>query len=86
MAKATCERCGFEWEAQNFKKNPTLCSSCRAVKVKTVHTIHGKCVPHQGEFAKDDVTPLDDNGNPVHPGGRTCGFSDCIHPKHWIRD
>lgn len=33
-------------------------------------------------FAKDDVTPVDDDGNPVLPGFRVCGHLDCVNSEH----
>ena len=86
MPIITCERCGFEWEVTNPRKNSNLCSSCRAKKVSTVYTTFGKCVPWHGEYAKDLVTPIDDKGFPVLPGERKCHHSDCVNPRHVIKE
>ena len=82
MAKRRCDRCGYEWESKNARRAPTLCSSCRAIPVQTVHSIFGKCVPWQGRYAEDLVTPIDGNGDPVLPGVRKCRHFDCVNPKH----
>jgi len=33
---------------------------------------------------KDEVTPVDDDGNVVLPGVRSCGHTDCVAPYHVI--
>jgi hypothetical protein len=86
MPTAVCQRCGFEWDLTSVRKDVVLCSSCRAVKVLTVHGIGGKCLPHHGHFAEDMVTPLDHQGEIVMPGGRTCHHSDCVNPRHHIKE
>ena len=86
MPVVTCERCGYEWTINSIRKDTILCSSCRATKVLTVHTIHGKCVPWHGEFAKDMVTPIDHQGELVMPGKRSCGHADCVNPRHHIKE
>ena len=53
--------------------------------MQTVHTEKGKCLPWHGGFAKDDVTPLDDDGRLVLPGVRGCGHNDCVNPSHIIK-
>jgi len=82
MPMLKCERCGFEWHVNTIRKPTSLCHSCRARKVQTVHTPEGKCVPWHGHFAEDDITPVDDDGNPVFPGVRRCGNTDCVAPNH----
>jgi len=84
MATITCTRCGFEWTVNTIRRNPNLCTSCRARKVQTVHTKQGKCIPWHGNFAADQVTPVDDYGNPVMPGIRACGNQDCVAPSHCV--
>jgi len=85
MPRIQCERCGFEWDLNSTRQKTVLCASCRARKVQTVHTKKGKCLPWHGGFAKDDVTPLDDDGQPVLPGVRSCGHNDCVNPSHIIK-
>lgn len=82
MPVITCERCGFQWELNSTRQKTVLCASCRARKVQTVHTAKGKCLPWHGNFASDDITPVDDNGFPVLPGVRRCGHNDCCNPAH----
>ena len=82
----TCERCGYEWTVNSIRRNSRLCTSCRARKVQTVHTKEGKCIPWHGRFAEDQITPIDDDGNPVLPGIRICHHYDCCAPSHVIPD
>ena len=84
MAVVQCERCGFEWSVSSVRRRAIFCSSCRARKVQTVHSDAGKCLPWAGHFAKDEVTPVDDDGNPVFPGVRSCGNTDCVAVAHVI--
>lgn len=83
MATLQCERCGYEWEVNAVRKDVNHCQSCRARKVQTVHTGKGKCIPWHGHFDRNQVTPVDDDGAPVMPGGRSCGNQDCVAPGHW---
>jgi len=82
MATIECERCGYLWEINAIRKRVNLCVSCRARKVQTVHTGQGKCIPWHGYFARDEMTPVDDDGKPVLPGERSCGRKDCVAPGH----
>ena len=84
MPEVQCERCGYRWTVSSRRGKVILCASCRARKVQTVHTKEGKCLPWHGGFAGDDVTPLDDYGQPVLPGVRSCGHNDCVNPSHII--
>jgi len=59
------------------------CASCRARPARTVHSVDlGKCKPWRGFFDVDEVTPVDDEGEPFLPGERICGNSDCVSPQH----
>jgi len=71
----TCKRCGYVWETE--KTRPKLCSSCRYKPSQ----YDGDCIPHLGEFAPDQITPLDEEGN-IISGFRTCGKADCINANH----
>lgn len=82
MGVRECERCGFVWELSSSRQKTMLCASCRAKKVQTVHTRKGKCIPWHGNFAADEVTPVDDNGDPFLPGVRLCGHNDCCNISH----
>lgn len=84
MPGVQCERCGIEWQVNSIRKKVVFCASCRARKVQTVHSVEGKCLPWHGFFAADDITPVDDNGEPVFPGVRGCGNNDCCNHKHII--
>lgn len=86
MQVIQCERCGFEWQLSSSRQKTILCSSCRAKKVQTVHTKRGKCIPWHGGFAADDVTPVNENGEPILPGVRRCGNNDCVSPSHIERE
>lgn len=86
MPRIECERCGFEWELNSSRQKTVLCTSCRAVKVQTVHTKKGKCLPWHGNFAADEATPLDDDGVAVLPGVRACGHNDCVNPSHITKE
>jgi len=44
-----------------------------------------KCIPHQGEFFEDGVTPMSD-GTAILPGKRICNHSDCVNPKHILKE
>jgi hypothetical protein len=50
--------------------------------MKTVNTDNGKCFPWQGQFARDEMTPVDDEGEPIFPGVRRCGNNDCCNVEH----
>jgi hypothetical protein len=84
MKRVECERCGMEWQVASIRRKVILCQSCRAKKVQTVQSPHGKCLPWAGHFAADEVTPVDDEGQPVLPGVRACGKADCVSPRHII--
>jgi hypothetical protein len=86
MPVITCERCGFEWTVNTIRNKTSLCSSCRARKVQTVHTSHGKCLPWHGNFDPDQITPVDDDGQPILPGIRLCSNHDCVAPSHILAD
>ena len=74
-----CLRCGFVWMLHTSRKNDNeYCSSCRYRKRSKV----GECIPWQGHYAEDFVTPIDDDGNEVLPGKRKCGHKDCVSPSH----
>ena len=47
-------------------------------------TDDGKCFPWAGRFAADEVTPVDDDGQPMFPGVRGCGHNDCVNVAHVI--
>lgn len=59
-----------------------LCSSCRATRAKTVNGPLGKCQPWHGDFAGDELTPVDEDGVVVLPGVRKCGRKDCVNSDH----
>ena len=84
MVRVQCERCGMEWQVNSIRRKTILCQSCKARKVQTVHSPQGKCLPWSGHFARDEITPVDDDGNPVFPGVRSCGNNDCVSPKHVV--
>ena len=42
----------------------------------------GKCFPWHGDFAEDEVTPVDDEGVAILPGVRKCGKQDCVNSEH----
>lgn len=84
-----CLRCGIEdvngQIAKRVERHTTqLCSSCRARPAEMVDSDLGKCVPHKGDFDLNTNTPLDDYGNAVMPGHRTCNHADCVEPSHVI--
>jgi hypothetical protein len=85
MPRVQCERCGFEWQVSSRRGKVILCASCRARKVQTLTlTDDGKCFPWAGRFAADEVTPVDDDGQPMFPGVRGCGHNDCVNVAHVI--
>ena len=45
-----------------------------------------KCIPWQGEFDKETLAIPIFDGQPVLPGIRSCGHSDCTNPNHVIGD
>jgi hypothetical protein len=84
MPVVQCERCGYEWGVSSRRGRIILCASCRARKVQTISVTEGKCFPWAGYFGADEITPVDDDGNPVFPGVRSCGHNDCCNPQHVI--
>ena len=42
----------------------------------------GKCFPHHGDFAEDEITPVDGEGVAILPGVRKCGRQDCVNVEH----
>jgi hypothetical protein len=58
-----------------------FCASCRAKPAAVVQYGKLKCIPHQGSFADDEITPMSD-GTAVLPGKRICNHLDCVNPKH----
>jgi hypothetical protein len=85
MPRVQCDRCGFEWQVSSRRGKVILCASCRARKVQTLTlTDDGKCFPWAGRFAADEVTPVDDDGQPMFPGVRGCGHNDCVNVAHVI--
>jgi hypothetical protein len=42
----------------------------------------GDCLPWHGSFDVDLVTPIDEDGNEVMPGLRSCGKRDCVNSNH----
>jgi hypothetical protein len=82
VLKNTCNRCGFIWNIRQPRFVDGLCSSCLAKQEKVLRTGRLACQPWQGRFARDDVTPVNQNGEPVLPGHRLCKNSDCVNPKH----
>ena len=50
--------------------------------MKTVNSSEGKCFPWHGYFGADEVTPVDEEGNPYLPGVRRCGNNDCCNTDH----
>ena len=81
--KVICEQCGWSWVVNLEKRNRTdlLCFSCRAKPSNVIQYGGLRCVPWNGDFADDMVTPVL-NGEPFMPGERVCKHSDCVNPKH----
>lgn len=81
--KVVCARCGHKWTVNRPKMGRTdlLCRSCRATKQNVIEANGFKCLPWQGEFAADLVTPML-NGNIYLPGNRICGNRDCTNINH----
>lgn len=75
-----CERCGIMWEPGN-RKRAKWCPSCRTRRSSTV----GDCIPWQGNFGYDMVTPVTDTGQIVKPGVRLCGHADCVNSGHIVK-
>jgi hypothetical protein len=83
-----CQRCGITDDSTAtaryfFRTKLKLCSSCRAVPRFQVKTAAGWCRPWKGE-TDDNWNPIDNNGNLVMPGIRSCGYKDCMHEDHVI--
>jgi len=79
MEYVSCERCGFVME---YRKRTKLCSDCRARKTSKIDD----CIAWQGDFAGDLITPINEFGEPVFTGIRTCPNADCVQPEHWINE
>jgi len=86
ILKNTCYRCGFVRSRQQPTFVDGLCSSCSSLTEKALKPRRSSCKPWTGNFAPDDVTPLHPNGQPVLPGPRVCGYSDCVNPKHITKE
>lgn len=80
MAEQVCVRCGIIWEVNSTRKNNDTCQSCRARKQQKI----ADCLPWHGGFAEDLVTPVDEDGNEVLPGIRSCGNRDCVNGSHIV--
>lgn len=78
MSSQMCLRCGWVWEVNVTRNNHDTCESCRARKSQKVR----ECIVWQGHYASDMVTPIDNEGNVVMPGKKTCGKADCVNPAH----
>lgn len=74
----TCERCGWVFMINSARANHEKCQSCRARKATKIKD----CLAWHGKFDSDFVTPVDDLGNEVLPGRRSCGNSDCVNVAH----
>jgi hypothetical protein len=68
-----------------FRTKTNLCVSCRTRPARTIKTKAGICHPWRGEV-DDDLNPIDQHGNLVMPGIRTCGYKDCCNPEHVISE
>ena len=83
---AICIRCGFQWNVSKSRLaqgQRFFCKSCRSAKRFTVENGAFICVPHQGQFGEDLVTPYKD-GEPYLPGVRICGKQDRVEPLHCL--
>lgn len=74
----TCIRCGWVWEVNTTRNNHDICQSCRARKAQKVKN----CIAWHGKYAADLLTPVDEEGNEVFAGLRTCGNKDCVNTAH----
>ena len=81
MSSQTCLRCGWIWEVNESRNVQENCQSCRTRKRTKVDG----CIVWQGHYAADLVTPMDEDGEEVLPGYRTCLNKDCINVEHIIR-
>lgn len=79
---AQCQRCGVTWVESTSRKNSDLCQDCRARKMQKIEG----CIVWHGHFARDMVTPVDDEGNVVLQGTRKCARLDCVNPAHIERN
>jgi hypothetical protein len=83
--KVVCEQCGWSWAVNQEKRHRTdlLCASCRAKPATVIQYGELRCIPWNGAFDKDGVTPMLD-GIPFLPGARICNHLDCCNPKHIV--
>lgn len=83
LNEVECRRCGWKWVVNPAKKHDRslLCKSCRVKPAKVIQYGVLRCEPHVGKV-NDDLDPIDDLGNLIMPGLRTCGHRDCVNPKH----
>ena len=83
-----CDRCGITIDLTVIEKRIARgstnrnCSDCNAKPTKKMAT---KCQPWTGELNQDWL-PIDNKGNLVKPGIRTCGYKDCMNRNHIIPD
>lgn len=80
-----CTRCGMPYTGR-AEWLDGLCPSCTAEPPEKYvsYTSGGRkmlCRPWMGEFDDQD-RPIDDEGQLVRPGERSCGHSDCVSASH----
>ncbi len=86
VARNTCTRCGFVWKKSEPRFVNGICSSCTALKGRPLQPRRSTCQPWTGRFASDDITPVDNLGQPHLPGPRLCKNADCVNPKHITKE
>lgn len=78
-----CYKCGNTFEVnRKRRKLRMLCESCRVTKATTIRKDDRVCLPWHGNFGKDLLTPIDEEGYPILPGIRECGNRDCVQATH----
>lgn len=78
-----CRRCGFKWSVSAEKRDlkDLLCKSCRVRPAKVIQYGVLRCEPYLGDLDAE-LRPIDEQGELVLPGVRSCGHSDCVNEKH----
>jgi hypothetical protein len=89
-SSVVCQQCGIDDDSDSSRRymqrtKQKLCTSCRAKPSYVITTKAGKCRPWRGE-TDEDLNPIDNHGNLVLAGIRSCGYKDCMSVEHVISE
>lgn len=84
-----CSRCGRQRRERERLVWESECTDCQGAEAPADQLLYYRgskaivCMPWQGEYDANDH-PIDDLGQLVLPGPRSCGHRDCINPEHVV--